>query len=117
MVCARLGFHCKVNGTSWRGTTGRSTVWARAAARDGISRQPHPLQFDGYLWCFGAEQADQVRGEHRGSGRGDAQPHGACLAASDAADRGLGGGDLVESDFRAGEQFGTCAGAFGWPGA
>jgi hypothetical protein len=51
-----------------------------------------------------------VRGEHRGSGRGDAQPDAACLAASDAADCGLGGGNLVEDDFRAGEQFGAGAG-------
>ena len=72
--------------------------------------QPHPLQFDSYLWCFGGEQTDQVRGEHWGSGRGDAQPHGACLAAGDAAHGGLGGGDLVENDRRAGEQFGTGAG-------
>jgi len=45
-------------------------------------------------------------GEHRGGGRGDAQPHGACLAAGDAAHGGLGGGDLVENDVRAGEQLG-----------
>ena len=38
VVCARLGFHCRVNGTSWRGATGRMTVWVWAAARDGISR-------------------------------------------------------------------------------
>src|SRR5258708_7577618 len=222
MVCARLGFHCRVNGASWRGATGRMTVWVWAAARDGISRiqstpgwsaqrmaarsvsassmaggatraassawrwaraqagnrasgavpstswpssdsamvsrlarrwpgrrptssgsaqstsaatpagsdraageghvdvagndsveevgQPHPPQFDGHLWCFGGEQADQVWGEHRGGGRGDAQPHGACLAASDAPYSGPGGGDLVENDLRAGEQFGAGAG-------
>jgi hypothetical protein len=51
-----------------------------------------------------------VRGEHWGGGWGDAQPHGACLAASDAAYRGLGRGDLVEDDLRAGEQFGAGAG-------
>jgi hypothetical protein len=220
MVCTRLGFHCRVNGMSWRGATGRMIVWVWAAVRDGISKiqsmsgwsaqrmdarsvsasstvggampavsgawrwaraqagnsasggdaqhvvgefgqrdqvaagqamawaqadqqrfgaehlggdpgrfgdraagqghvdvagsdgveevgQPHPLQFDSYLWCFGGEQIDQVRGEHGGGGRGDAQPHGACLAVGDAAGGGLGGGDLVENDRRAGEQFGT----------
>ncbi len=38
------------------------------------------------------------------------QPHGAGLAAGDAADRGLGGGGLAENDLRAGEQFGAGAG-------
>ncbi len=33
MVCTRLGFHCRVNGTSWRGVTGRMIVWVWAAAR------------------------------------------------------------------------------------
>src|SRR6185437_9168416 len=67
--------------------------------------QPHPLQVDSYLRCFGGEQIDQGGGEHGGGGRGDAQPHGAFLAVGDAADRGLGGGGLVEDDLRAGEQF------------
>ena len=88
------------------------------AGNDSVEKlgQPHPLQFDSYLWCFGGEQADQMRGEHRGGGRGDAQPHGACLAASDAAYSGLGGGDLVENDLRAGEQFGAGAGDGNPPG-
>ena len=72
--------------------------------------QPHPPEFDSYLRCFGGEQIDQVGGEHGGGGWGDAQPHGACLAAGDAADRGLGGGGLVEDDLGAGEQFGAGAG-------
>ena len=38
MVWTRLGFHCRVNGTSWRGATGRMTVWVWAAASDGISK-------------------------------------------------------------------------------
>jgi hypothetical protein len=42
-----------------------------------------------------ANRLIRVRGEHRGSGRGDAQPHGARLAASDAAHGGLGGAQDV----------------------
>jgi len=72
--------------------------------------QPHPPEFDGYLRCFGGEQADQVRREHRGSRRGDAQPYGARLAASDAAHGGLGGGDLVENNLRPDAQLGAGAG-------
>jgi hypothetical protein len=38
VVCARLGFHCRVNGTSCPEATGRTTVLVWAAARDGVSR-------------------------------------------------------------------------------
>jgi hypothetical protein len=37
VVCARLGFHCKVNGTSCPEAAGRTTVSVWAAARDEMS--------------------------------------------------------------------------------
>ena len=38
VLWARVGFHCKVNGTSCTGSTGRIMVVVCAAARDGMSR-------------------------------------------------------------------------------
>jgi len=53
---------------SWFGDQAAGEGHIDVAGNDSVEEvgQPHPLQFDGYLRCFGGEQADQVGGEHCG---------------------------------------------------
>jgi len=83
---------------------GHGHVDAAGDQGGGQAGQPHPLQVHGHLGRFGREPADEVRGEHRADGRGDAQPHRARVAAGDTAHRGVRGSDLVKDDLRPGQQ-------------
>ena len=67
VIGARLGFHCKVKGTSCAGAAGRITVAVCAVARDGISRI-HAISLVGPAGSsqLGVGQVDAGRADARG---------------------------------------------------